>query len=286
MPLSQEQELNALLRHRRQLNHAPYLDIHLVDHCNLNCAGCLHYAPVAQKRTLDLDALEQDLAALSRVPGIDDGYFVAVLLMGGEPLLHPQVAQAARIARRYFVTTPVGISTNGLLLKRMSEEFWETCREHDVNLLLSPYPIDIDYDALVALALDKGVKATLNGDVTGSDRGKQVSWRLALDETGSQNPARSFALCQLDFTMQLRDGRIYPCNCGAYRQALNHAFGTRFEHDPADYIELGALNSTAQLDELRSNPLSMCAYCDWDGARVVEWGRSHMAREEWLAPVS
>lgn len=282
--MTPQAELRALLRHRRQLSRRPYLDVHLADHCNLNCAGCLHYSPVAEHRLLDLDSYESDLKRLLEVPGIDDGFFEEVLLMGGEPLLHPEVARAITITSSYFKNTPVGLSTNGLLLSRMGEDFWKACRDAKLTIGISPYPIALGYEALAQLVRDNGVEARLLGDVTGNDKGKQVSWRLALDETGSQNPTRSFALCQLDFTMQLRDGRIYPCNCGCYRAALNRHFGTDFRHEAGDYLEIGDLTGTDQLYELRSKPLPMCRYCNWEQARVVPWSRSHKAREEWIAP--
>ena len=36
-----------------------YLEFHLADHCNLNCAGCLHYAPFADKRFADVETVRR-----------------------------------------------------------------------------------------------------------------------------------------------------------------------------------------------------------------------------------
>ena len=71
-----------------RLNTARYLDIHVVDHCNLRCAGCLHFAPLATEHFIDLAAYDRDLEMLAAVEGIE-GYFDCICLMGGEPLLHP-----------------------------------------------------------------------------------------------------------------------------------------------------------------------------------------------------
>ena len=43
------------------------IDIHLVDHCNLNCRGCTHFSPLAQEFYLDLDSYECDLTRLSKL---------------------------------------------------------------------------------------------------------------------------------------------------------------------------------------------------------------------------
>ena len=32
----------------------PKLDVQVCDHCNLRCAGCLHFAPLAEERFLDV----------------------------------------------------------------------------------------------------------------------------------------------------------------------------------------------------------------------------------------
>ena len=37
------------------------LDIHITDHCNLNCASCLHMAPLASEQFLDVKEYENSL---------------------------------------------------------------------------------------------------------------------------------------------------------------------------------------------------------------------------------
>jgi len=55
----------------RTLALAPALDVHIADHCNLRCRGCVHFAPIAQKRCLDLGYYEADLRTLATIPGIE-----------------------------------------------------------------------------------------------------------------------------------------------------------------------------------------------------------------------
>ena len=56
-----ETQTELLLLHSCRLNLPPFLDIHVADHCNLGCAGCLHYAPVAPRRFLDPGEYREDL---------------------------------------------------------------------------------------------------------------------------------------------------------------------------------------------------------------------------------
>ena len=44
-----------------------YLELPLAEHCNLNCAGCLHYAPMSQRLLADIGSLRRDFARLSEL---------------------------------------------------------------------------------------------------------------------------------------------------------------------------------------------------------------------------
>ena len=63
-------------------------EIHLCDHCNLNCKGCGHFSPLAQKRFLDPAVFERDCRQLSK---LSNRKIELIDLMGGEPLLHPHI---------------------------------------------------------------------------------------------------------------------------------------------------------------------------------------------------
>ena len=51
----------------------PKLDVQVCDHCNLRCAGCLHFAPLAEKSFLDVESYERDLSRLTSIDGFE-GY--------------------------------------------------------------------------------------------------------------------------------------------------------------------------------------------------------------------
>lgn len=46
-----------LLHRIARLQQKPSVNVHVVDHCNLRCRGCVHFAPIAEPRFLDLDDL-------------------------------------------------------------------------------------------------------------------------------------------------------------------------------------------------------------------------------------
>ena len=130
-------------RRLRTLALAPALDVHVADHCNLRCKGCVHFAPLAQKHFLDLGGFEADLRTLSTIPGIES-YFRGLYLMGGEPRLHPRIGDVMALTRRLLPRIRIVLATNGILLGRMGDEFWNALVSGGVELHVSPYPINMD----------------------------------------------------------------------------------------------------------------------------------------------
>lgn len=261
----------------------PMLDVQLCDHCNLRCAGCLHFAPLAQETFLDLDAYERDLARLAAVEGIG-GYFGLIALMGGEPLLHPRVAEIVRMTRAHLPEEIIALCTNGLLLRRMGGGFWETLATCDVELRISAYPIRIDYEALAELARSRGVRTTFAGDVTGMSEGKQAFMHLALDPAGKCDPAQSFTSCPFGgHFLQLARGAIWPCQVAAHHGYFAQRFGYAMHDAPGDSLALEDIGSTDQIEAFRRRSHHMCRYCDNDSLTVTSWKTSKLAAEEWLA---
>ena len=262
----------------------PMIDIQVCDHCNLRCAGCLHFAPLAEPRFLDLDKYEKDLERLSSIEGID-GYFDTVVLMGGEPLLHPRIADVIRLTRRFLPTQNVGLCTNGLKLKRMGEDFWSAIVECDVQIALSPYPIAMDYAALVELARKKGARVTFNGDITDTHEGKEVFMRLALDPEGRCDPTRSFVSCPVGGrTLQLARGAIWPCQVAALHGDFARRFGFDMHSGPDDALPIASIAAVGDIEAFRRRSHGMCRYCDNDALSVMPWELSKLAATEWLSP--
>ena len=118
----------------------------------MNCMYCAHYSPVAEPRYVTMQELDEALKAIGRIKPR------RVHLLGGEPLLHPEIDRILEFAG---TNMPRGaeayLVTNGTLLKTMSESFWNSIKKHDIKLLLSVYPAKIGYQDLIEYAKSKGV---------------------------------------------------------------------------------------------------------------------------------
>jgi MoaA/NifB/PqqE/SkfB family radical SAM enzyme len=79
----------------KQLN----FNVMLADHCNLNCAHCNVFSPLAPKTFYDVGAFKNECARISELTGRKIDY---IRFAGGEPLLHPDITEFFDIARFYF----------------------------------------------------------------------------------------------------------------------------------------------------------------------------------------
>ena len=277
MPISS----SAFVMHAMSLLHAPMLDVDVVSHCNLNCASCCHFAPIASSAFLLPEDFERDLRKLARVEGIAT-YLRGINLMGGEPLLHPRLPELVRATRRCLPEVQLSVTTNGLLVKAMGPEFWNAMRSTDCRLVFSRYPTGQDYEPLMEFAQARGVSVGTSG---GSAEGGVISHflRTPLDEEGRQDRTASFNRCPLGgYCMQLLDGKIFPCNRGALLSIVNERFGTAFAHEKDDYLELDAIRSVEDIDAMRRRSHPMCRYCATQLDERIAWRRSAAERDEWL----
>ncbi|HEY8772993.1 MAG TPA: radical SAM protein [Gaiellaceae bacterium] len=101
--------------------HNPTCEINVVEHCNLSCRACSHASPVLPRTVVDPAVVEHDLSLLAEHYGVD-----AVRLLGGEPLLHPDLGAIVEAVRRSGIGERICVVTNGVLLPRMPRAFWES----------------------------------------------------------------------------------------------------------------------------------------------------------------
>ena len=99
------------------LTHA--LEYSVSYHCNLRCAGCSHLSPFSQKKFPSLESFCDDIRKLSERLHASE-----MRLLGGEPLLNPEISTYIKEAKESGIADIVTITTNGLLLHKMNDDFW------------------------------------------------------------------------------------------------------------------------------------------------------------------
>jgi organic radical activating enzyme len=104
-------------------------EINVAEHCNLSCRSCSHLSPVLPKSFVDPNVVSRDLTMLSR------SYHTKVVrLLGGEPLLHPDLPAVLEAVRGSSVSDSIAVVTNGLLLPRLEADFWSAVDAVEVSV--------------------------------------------------------------------------------------------------------------------------------------------------------
>ncbi len=235
--------------------HRPAAEINLTEHCNLKCAGCNHASHLLPKKFVDLETVRRDLERLATVLLLDE-----LKLVGGEPLLHPQLLDILRIARASGVAKQLTLVTNGVLLHKLPDEaYWLIDR-----LWVSRYPgVKVQFD-LAALQ-----KKCAQHDI--------VLWHKETNEfqlSLINRPIEDARVVQEIFDQcayahvwschTIYEGRYYKCSPAPFVPARVGLLGQPFTEEPADFVDLHAATDLRQALErylADRRPLTACRYC-------------------------
>ena len=250
---------------KKVLDYIDYLEVDIVDHCNLNCNDCMHFSQLAPKCFMKLSSFEKDIKRISELVKLNN-----LVLMGGEPLLHPKINSFIKVARKYLRDTNIQIVTNGILLNSMSEDFWNSCKDYNIQINITPYPINIDYYKLYNKVLDKDLKLFIYSD--GVTNGKEFI-SLRFDSTKSQDASENFDSCSMAKNCaNLKNGKIFICPIINNISRYNKYYGTNYQVNEEDYIDIYEV-SKKEICEYLSRAVSFCSYCDLNGSSSVKWRR-------------
>ena len=253
--------------------------VHLCEHCNLNCAGCDNFSPLASEEYADLNIYKKDIERLSTLSG-GDAY--RILLMGGEPFLNPSAIEYAKIARIFFPKARIAFVSNGLLVKKLEEDFFDVCRRYRIGIDLTPYPIDLDYRDLQEYIKSKGVVSGLQKD------SMENNWRkepLSLDGRQLESPAiTNWINCYASNNcIALRNGRLSCTKLTASHHFINYFKDECKEmyYSERDFIDIYKANSIKEILDFFAKPLPFCKYCNPDKTEHIGWKQSNKTIQEW-----
>lgn len=251
-------------------------EVHIVEHCNLNCKGCFHFSNIADPEYLNVQEYENDVQRLAE---LYDGKLELALLLGGEPLLHNEIEKFMAITRTCFPVGKIGLVTNGILLLKMKESFWMACKEYSITLMPTIYPIYIDYGLIEQKAAACGIVI----DYFNEKSSKKTLSVLSIDPNGNQNSLDNFNSCyRANFCITLKNGRLYTCLVPAH---LHHYF-EKFGLDDVDFrndgIDIYQAKDANEIERFLTMPITACAFCNQNMWRDgLKWERTEGKMEEW-----
>ncbi|MBQ9486912.1 MAG: radical SAM protein [Selenomonadaceae bacterium] len=241
------------------VRYLPHIEFRIVDQCNLNCKMCTEYcALVKENKFMDLEKFKKDFTQLHKF--IDD--FAAIRILGGEPLLNPEVGEYVKFCRSIYPDSPLHVVTNAILLPKMSDEFFDTVRENNAIIFISFYPPMASKMPNIKKLLDeKQVRYTIGGLITSFSKNQVI-------EPHNQ-PAEMFKRCGWARCHNLCDGKICACFKPFVTKYFNEYYGKNLPEDGTlDLYEDGL--TTEKLKKFLLTPFERCRYCTDN--KSYEWG--------------
>lgn len=245
---------------------------HIVEHCNLNCASCNNFSPLADVEFLSFESFKRDIERMGILFNHECSY---IRLLGGEPLLHPDIADFIKTSRENFHTGIIELITNGTLLANKDKEFWRVCHDYDATIFLTVYPISINISRIKKLAETFNVKLICSEPVN-------YFVKMPVNIAGHGNYKANFDLCgRANNCPLIYHGKLFTCTFAPNIQHFNKKFGVNIPVSEADYIDIYKETSKEEILRKLSEPIPICRFCNMN-FKLVQWQHSKQNINEWL----
>lgn len=241
---------------------ATNLSLPIVNHCVNSCVSCSTFSPVCKPYCVPKETIKKDLKDFSRIL-----HAQTLSIIGGEPLLHPDLLDIVEIAASSGIADNVQIVTNGQLLASMSDDFWK----RTATLVVTRYPGKFTDEQFSEMQR----RAAANRKVFIPTNPMFDSFCKGITKDKSPAAAtKAFNSCGAKgWAVILIDGKFYWCHEFYYR----HLLGIEQWNGGLDV-------ATATRDELiayvnPSGPAPTCHGCTGYCARTQPWSECRDAAE-------
>lgn len=238
-----------------------YIEYHISFHCNLNCKGCSHFSNlIKEPRFGNAESFRRDMERLSELFwGIGK-----IRLMGGEPVLNPELPQFVYIARSYFPDADIRVVSNGLMIRETDTELFKAMRECAVYFDVSMYPPTKGcISRLDDICKKEQVMLTVTPEVG--------EFGASLNPKGDSNPAESYDKCPARHCVYLQDGKVSTCAMPQLIDIYNDHFGCNIKPGTSDVTDIYDPSIKGiDIIERTKRPMEICRYC-YPERRNFKW---------------
>ena len=254
-----------------------FVEIHLAEHCNLNCQCCSHFSQLAEPEFANIETFKRDIKRLSQ---LSNGEINKISLMGCEPLLNPNCERFFELTRKYFDKTEIKLVTNGILLLKQKESFWKSMKYNNIVLAPTKYPIKIDWNRIKAICENIGIKFKFHND----ENVDKTSHNFPINLEGEENPEWNFRNCyQANTCLRLDNGKLYTCEAPANIRHFNKFFNKNIPISVNDYIDIHKARDYQEVLQFVAKPIPFCKYCNVKNRKSgITWKTSSKTIEEYL----
>lgn len=249
----------------------------LNDICNLNCASCAHYAPIADYKNVfyaDFEKFKQNCVKLKNICDV-----TCVEFMGGEPLLNKDVVKYIDFASNLYKDEDVKVVlvTNGLLLLNfLTKENVAIFQRKNVTIAISEYPVEFNYGLLRKILKNFKINYHINIDFS------QDEWMKPQLKERNQKIAGRCGYREEQETLVVKNDYIYGCALAMNCYLLNERFNTKFVLGSNDFIDINKATKKTIGEFVKKgfeHGFDFCKYCN---KVAVPWSKSKKKADEWI----
>lgn len=262
---------NIFLEKKKKIIFLNSIEYEAAHHCNLNCKGCNHFAPLSEAKYGQIKQFKSDLERMTRyVEFIEE-----IRLLGGEPLLNENLEAFIDAAHFFYPTSKIHILTNGLLIKKMSRELIECIKRNGAVVGVTIYPPVQKYlDEMISFLEKQQIKYDIFGE--------NNIFSGQINEAGDSDPEKTERQCQASSCHIIEDGKLVKCTVGHKLPVYFNYFNivNSYKRCEIDLYDEN-LNARDMFDYLMTAN-DMCRYCG--KLRLFDWkpaGKIPL-REDWM----
>lgn len=254
----------------------PFVEIMVTQACNLSCYGCTNYSDLAHKGYLTWEQGRLQIEPwLERVNIPDFG------ILGGEPLMNPDIRNWIRGLREIMPNSQIRFTTNGLLLAQNFDIVDLLHEVGNVVFKIAVHENNSELENTIQQVLDKfewkevtefGVKRLkTTNNLRFHIRRPDIFYKTYIGSYNNMrphnsNPADAFSICCQQTCPLLYEGKLYKCSTnGLLADTLSKFNNPNYsEWEPYLVPGLGPVCSETELQQFLNNfgkPESICKSC-------------------------
>lgn len=238
------------------------IELHAAEHCNLNCKFCSMFCGlVSEPGFPDYEKTKSGLKELKKYIK----HVKKVRIIGGEPLLNPELEQYIELVRNIYPYTNIRLITNGILVKNMNETLIETIKRNNVEFIVTGYQSLMNkHEDIHEFLVTKGIKHSI-GDLI-------LEFQKIYDYRGKSDAVTNHSACRWKKSCAtLYGGNLAPCFTPFVIHYLSEAFDLNIQESGIiDLYESGM--TSEKIHRFFDTPFDLCRYCS-DKRLFAKWER-------------
>lgn len=235
----------------------------IVAHCNLKCKHCGHRSNILKPEFMGIESFTRDVRRLSELYAGCERFKI----LGGEPLLHPQVGEFVKTLRRSLPLTVIYLTTNGLLIPKIKDNVLEDMKSAGAIFEISCYPptqhiLHEIHERCSAYGIECRVSPLIK------------EFYVFEEREPCEDMTEAYRHCLYPQCHSMKDGYIAVCGAGIFGQRNADMDGSPIsdEEFAPNRINLYDTSLTGEkLNKLLRSPIPLCRSCGVREPRAVPW---------------